>query len=972
MSGKHIFSVNVDFSQRELLNAVLQNLFQAPLVPIEGQVYYDSFYNVPHYWNDNEWIPWERPVHKKYLNQSAMIADQQYQLKQFIYFDGTSYWEYLGTTNGNISDYREFGSSYVHPTYTPYDLTLTGATVIQDFETDTIGSVVNVTTRELTPQDIGAEPVFPKGDIIISIDSGLSYTGTTEDRLVGSGNLTIINNDKGSDQNIFKEIKNLSGNTVISATTNNDFIQIEGQSGTTVSFQSGNRVIISSPEQDNFVRVLNVPCDFVDFNLPLKPQIVNYINQLDPPLIIKDNESKYNVVINCEQSGTTVSCDNGIDALFVLDYTASMGSVIQNIKNSITSITQKIVEISGGNYRLALVIFDEYSTGQAIQPNYSNSTFYNELLSNGQVYINTGTSDKQYITLVTDFSTANINEFETNFLKIYTGTTNTSNNFPLGFGSGSAEPYDMALDVCINGVPFTGTTRTEFLTPFRTNVNKQIILITDDLPSGTNDDYNIIDVNFINGVLKNDILSKNIKLSMLSVYYQNSLPTNPNTNQDRFLQTFIFNGFNRTFTLNNHAFGLLNIQINNNTTRLNINEYSINFINKTITIADTVSLINGDEIKIIYQSNAILNIVSESNGIYVKSYSPDTIKETIEVGCGNTLPPTTIYQISGVGLGNTELLSCLNYSPTQNVYTFCNTINIGCELYYDDEGSIPITNYDFISINDNVYELSNFGEIIALSSFNCNNIITTYLHTGIGYANTSQNACDDAGVNNRSIYSNCENITNGCNIYIDQYGLVPLTGYSKIFIDSQVWDINSSTGSLIGISSTQCSSPVTIYTHTNCGYANTSQNACDDAVANNRTLYSDCSLITSGCTIYTNIAGTIPLTGYTRVFIDNKVWDLNSITGDVILFSSTQCAGPSLTSFTSCGYGNTVSTACNDAIINNRTVYSDCSTISVGCEIYIDFDGNSPLTGYNYISIDGNVWELNLGSTIISLSPIQC
>ena len=66
--GKHIFSVNVDISQRELLNAVLQNLFQAPLVPIEGQVYYDSFYNVAHYWNDNEWIPLERPIHKKYNN----------------------------------------------------------------------------------------------------------------------------------------------------------------------------------------------------------------------------------------------------------------------------------------------------------------------------------------------------------------------------------------------------------------------------------------------------------------------------------------------------------------------------------------------------------------------------------------------------------------------------------------------------------------------------------------------------------------------------------------------------------------------------------------------------------------------------------------------------------------------------------------------------------------------------------------
>lgn len=120
--NKYIFSVNVDFSQRELLNAVLQNLFQAPLIPIEGQVYYDSLYNVPHYWNENEWIPWERPIHRKYNSQAEMIADQQYQLKQFIYYDGTIYWEYLGTTNGDISDYNPFGQE--SDIYVPY----TGAT----------------------------------------------------------------------------------------------------------------------------------------------------------------------------------------------------------------------------------------------------------------------------------------------------------------------------------------------------------------------------------------------------------------------------------------------------------------------------------------------------------------------------------------------------------------------------------------------------------------------------------------------------------------------------------------------------------------------------------------------------------------------------------------------------------------------------------------------------------------------------
>ena len=1270
MAGKHIFSVNVDFSQRELLNAVLQNLFQAPLVPIEGQVYYDSFYNVPHYWNENEWIPWQRPVHKSYVSQVAMIGDQQYQLKSFIYFDGSSYWEYLGTTNGNISDYRIFagggGGSYTHPTYTPYDLTLTGATVIDNIETDTIGSVVNLTvrqlqlsdlgytgatnadyygnwilnvngtefyvvesenviniqagdniildtsgntltistnvtggtythptytpynltlsgatviseiitdsigsvvsittrgltlgdlgysgstnadyygnwvlningnstfvvetqdiiniqqgdnitidisgntvtissqdtiythpvytpinlnltgstvisiletdgigsvvsatTRTLTPQDIGAEPAFGKGSIIIPIDSGLSYTGTTTDRLVGSGDLIIVNDDKGSDQNIFKEIRDISGNTAISATTNNDFLQIEGRNGTEVTFESGNKIVIDSPEQnnfvriyeisastfnfdnpilpqvvtyinglvtpieltqtdsklnivikneiineeceviielinkgkgiygtgnnqitendlliiedncglccDNFVRVLYVPCEFVDFNLPLKPQIASYINQMNPPLVIEKTDSKYNIVIDCEQTGTTVTCENGMDVLFLLDYTGSMGGVIDTIKESISGITQNISNISGGDYRLALAIFDEYSNATITQPNYSTSTFYNQLLSNDQVYINNGPISKQYITLITDFSNGNLSEFQTNINKIRVGTTDTPENFRLGNGNGSPEPYDLALDICINGTPFTGTTRTQFLSTFRNNVNKQIILITDNLPSGVDDIYSTPDINFINGQLKNDILANNIKLNVLSIY--NAVTNSPSNTNDRYLESFIFDGFSRTYTLTKPVFGNLNIKINNSSTGLGVNLYSINFDNNTFTISDTVSLNSGDDIDVYYQSNAILNIVKQSNGIYSRSYSPDTINETISLGCTDTPVPTIIYEITGCGLGNTELSSCLNYSPTQKLYTYCENISLGCELYYDDEGSVPVTDFDYISINDIVYSLSNFGEIASISSFNCNDIITTFIFSGTGRANISQDACDDATTNNRTLYSDCEIIDSGCIIYTDTYGLNPLTGYSKIFIDNQVWDISDTTGTLSNVSSTQCTNPNIIYTQTNSGYGNTSQDACDDATANNRILYSDCSLITSGCTIYTDSAGNIELTGYTSVYIDGKVWDINNTTGVIIAFSSTQCALPELIAYTGCGYGNSVSTACNDAIINNRTLYSDCSFVEVNCEIYTDINGTIPLTGYNYVSINSTIWELNLGNVVVALSPIQC
>jgi hypothetical protein len=55
-------------------------------------------------------IAFPPPVNGSYADQAAMIAAQGSQIAQYIYFDGTDYWEYLGTTNGDITDYRQIGS----------------------------------------------------------------------------------------------------------------------------------------------------------------------------------------------------------------------------------------------------------------------------------------------------------------------------------------------------------------------------------------------------------------------------------------------------------------------------------------------------------------------------------------------------------------------------------------------------------------------------------------------------------------------------------------------------------------------------------------------------------------------------------------------------------------------------------------------------------------------------------------------
>ena len=78
--------------------------------------------------------------------------------------------------------------------------------------------------------------------------------------------------------------------------------------------------------------------------------------------------------------------------------------------------------------------------------------------------------------------------------------------------------------------------------------------------------------------------------------------------------------------------------------------------------------------------------------------------------------------------------------------------------------------------------------------------------------------------------------------------------------------------------------------------------------------------------------------------------------------------------YTGCGYGNSISAACNDAA-NNRTLYSNCDSFifGAGCVVYTDIAGNNPLTGYNYVFINFGTWDISsFDGTIIQYSSIQC
>ena len=82
-----------------------------------------------------------------------------------------------------------------------------------------------------------------------------------------------------------------------------------------------------------------------------------------------------------------------------------------------------------------------------------------------------------------------------------------------------------------------------------------------------------------------------------------------------------------------------------------------------------------------------------------------------------------------------------------------------------------------------------------------------------------------------------------------------------------------------------------VYAFTGSGYSNVNENdACSDAIANNRTLPSDCATIIAGCVIFTNPLGTNPLLGNSYVLIGGQGnFDVDPLTGVVTGASAIQC-----------------------------------------------------------------------------------
>jgi hypothetical protein len=79
-----------------------------------------------------------------------------------------------------------------------------------------------------------------------------------------------------------------------------------------------------------------------------------------------------------------------------------------------------------------------------------------------------------------------------------------------------------------------------------------------------------------------------------------------------------------------------------------------------------------------------------------------------------------------------------------------------------------------------------------------------YSYGNSGRGNNVDDACSDAATNDRTFYSDCNLIGAGCTVYTDSLGTILLTGFTHIFMSGANYDIDSSTGIIIGLSAIQC------------------------------------------------------------------------------------------------------------------------------------------------------------------------
>jgi len=182
-----------------------------------------------------------------------------------------------------------------------------------------------------------------------------------------------------------------------------------------------------------------------------------------------------------------IPCIDGLDVAFVIDYTSSMGSRIEDVKSGVAGIVNAIAtEAGAGGYRLALTTSDQYLDPN--DPYYANCVDYLLLPESQRLIEGPFPSEDPRLQVDTTvvstawekFSDNNQATFNTQLQKLNGGADGSC--VQLGDGAGGPEPCDHVSKLI---------TESNFAGAFRSNVAKYIIIITDMFPGSTRDYFDI-------------------------------------------------------------------------------------------------------------------------------------------------------------------------------------------------------------------------------------------------------------------------------------------------------------------------------------------------------------------------------------------------------------------------------------------------------------------------------------------------
>jgi hypothetical protein len=182
-------------------------------------------------------------------------------------------------------------------------------------------------------------------------------------------------------------------------------------------------------------------------------------------------------------SSLAAPCTDGMDVAFVLDYTGSMQTEIEDIKTNFATLVNTIDTASGANnYRIAVTTVDEYENPYT-SPTYGSCADYTALPS-GQIIEASGINHTAVLTTWEVFSDNNGATATTQVQKLNGGVDGTCIDMGSGGASGP-EPTDVAIEAIIGPTQFAGT--------FRSNVAKYVIVVTDQLPGGADGAFTSVD-----------------------------------------------------------------------------------------------------------------------------------------------------------------------------------------------------------------------------------------------------------------------------------------------------------------------------------------------------------------------------------------------------------------------------------------------------------------------------------------------